>query len=95
MDETRSTLTYLGVVAAAAISGMWAYVRPVPRQLCEERHLHLAEDVGQIKRDLTSMRLDVAECLALLSTRRERASAAAKKAFALSLRNHLDQPPPL
>ena len=46
MTELKSWPGYLSVLLISAVAGMSAYLRPVPRSVCEERHLHLAEDVA-------------------------------------------------
>ena len=93
MDDRLTWWGGLSVLCAAAISGIWAYVRPVPRAVCEERHRHLSEDVAEIKAELLLLRADQLEILALLSDRRSRASAAAKRAFAFRLKAGLDHGP--
>jgi len=56
MAELKSWVGYVGILAGTALAGMWAYIRPVPRAVCEERHLHLAEDISEIKSELAALR---------------------------------------
>jgi len=65
----------------------------VPRSFCDQCHQKLITTLDDIKHELTLARSEIAELVALNAARSERASAAAKKAFALRLQSELDHGP--
>jgi len=51
-DLTEQALTWSGAALLAMAGTLWAYLRPIPRQVCDERHARIEQALAELKTDI-------------------------------------------